>query len=47
MQTPSIWWAEAHWLTRTVQKRGQEELPLTQRQGWRLRVPGYDGTGAA
>ena len=31
----------------TAQKRGREELPLSEGQGQRPRVPGCDGTGAA
>ena len=34
-------------LRRTMQKHGREELPLTQGQGQRRRVPGCDGAGAA
>ena len=34
-------------LRQTAQKRGQEELPLTQGQGQRPRVPGCDSPGAA
>ena len=31
---------------RILQKSGQEELPLVQGQGWRLRAPGCDSAGA-
>ena len=34
-------------LQQTAQKRGQEELPLTQGQGQRPRVPGCNSPGAA
>ena len=35
------------WPRWTMQKRGQEEVHLAQGQGWRLRLPGCDGAGAA
>ena len=31
----------------TTQKRGHEELPLVQGQGWQPRAPGCNGTGVA
>ena len=39
--------AKVRRLPGTMQKRGLEELPLTQGQGRRLRVTGCDGTGVA
>ena len=44
----SIWLhAEAQRLQQITQKRSGEELPLSQGQGWQLRAPGCDSTGAA
>ena len=45
-QLPNIR-AEGHQLWRTAQKRVREELPLTQGQGRRPRVPGCDSEGTA